>query len=184
MWTGVPAHSAISSAVIPPKKRISTKRALRPSSRAKVFSVVQRQHDPVRSVRSQNAVRTRLHVGARLSSLGAPLARQNAQIRAATPKSVRDSATCATGLCQPKVGLMNQSSGLQREVTRFAPYVSFCDAVQFLVDQWNQLIERFPVAATNAGKKYGDRLRRRIPTTTQAAEFRRAIDKRDAGFVI
>ena len=45
---------------------------------------------------------------------------------------------------------MNQGGGLQRVVLRFAAQIPFRDAVQFLVDQRNEEIERPVLAAIDS----------------------------------
>ncbi len=51
---------------------------------------------------------------------------------------------------QPQVSFVNQSGGLQGVILRFAPQIPFRDAVQFLVDQRNQEIERPLFAAIDS----------------------------------
>ena len=58
---------------------------------------------------------------------------------------------------EAKVGLVNQRGGLQGAVAEFAPQVGFGDAMQFVVDERNEVVEGLAVAAADAREKLGDR---------------------------
>jgi len=49
-------------------------------------------------------------------------------------------------------------------ILRFAPHISLRDAVQLVVDELNQPIERFAIAAAHARKEHSDRFRYQMIT--------------------
>jgi hypothetical protein len=60
-------------------------------------------------------------------------------------------------LRQPHVSFVDERSGLQRVVPGLAPQVCLRDAAQFVIDEWNEIIEGLPVAEAQAGKESRDR---------------------------
>ena len=72
---------------------------------------------------------------------------------------------------QAQVGFMNQGGGLQRVALRFAAQVTFRDAVQLLVDQGDEEVERPVLAAIDFRKKRSYRFRFAFPLSRRPRRF-------------